>query len=69
MLNVKLIYTIWYTINLKEIQKFEIEIVDGIDFKVDKYFDITANNWKLDKLVPSLLEANKICKNIKNLDS
>ena len=52
-----------------EFQKFEIEIVDGIDFKVDKYFDITANNWKLDKLVPSLLEANKICKNIKNLDS
>ena len=52
-----------------EFQKFEIEIVDGIDFKVDKYFDITANNWKLDKLVPSVLEANKICKNIKNLDS
>ena len=43
--------------------------MDGIDFKVDKYFDITANNWKLDKLVPSLLEANKICKNIKNLNS
>ncbi len=53
----------------EEFQKFEIEIVDGIDFKVDKYFDITANNWKLDKLVPSLLEANKICKNIKNLES
>ena len=53
----------------QEFQKFEIEIVDGIDFKVDKYFDITANNWKLDKLVPSILEANKICKNIKNLDS
>ena len=53
----------------EEFQKFEIEIVDGIDFKVDKYFDITANNWKLDKLIPSLLEANKICKNIKNLDS
>ena len=53
----------------EEFQKFEIEIVDGIDFKVDKYFDISVNNWKLDKLVPSLLEANKICKNIKNLDS
>jgi len=52
-----------------EFQKFEIEIVDGIDFKVDKYFDISVNNWKLDKLVPSVLEANKICKNIKNLDS
>ena len=53
----------------EEFQKFEIEIVDGVDFKVDKYFDISVNNWKLDKLVPSLLEANKICKNIKNLDS
>ena len=53
----------------EEFQKFEIEIVDGIDFKVDRYFDISVNNWKLDKLVPSLLEANKICKNIKNLDS
>ena len=52
-----------------EYQKYEIEIVDGIDFKVAKYFDITTNNWKLDKLVPSMLEANKICKDIKNLDS
>lgn len=52
-----------------EFQKFEIEIVDGIDFKVDKYFDIPVNSWKLDKLVPSVLEANKICKDIKNLDS
>ena len=48
-----------------EFQKFEIEIVDGINFKVNKYFDITVNNWKLDKLVPSIIKANKICKNIK----
>ena len=52
-----------------EFQKFEIEIVDGINFKVNKYFDITVNNWKLDKLVPSIIKANKICKNIKNLES
>ena len=38
-------------------RKYEIEIVDGIDFKAAKYFDITTNNWKLDKLVPSVLEA------------
>ena len=38
----------------EEFQKFEIEIVDGIDFKVDRYFDISVNNWKLDKLVPSI---------------
>jgi len=50
-------------------KKYEIEIVDGIDFKAAKYFDITTNNWKLDKLVPSVLEASKLCKTINDLDS
>ena len=52
-----------------EFQKYEIEIVDGIDFKAAKYFDITTNSWKLDKLVPSLLEASKLCKTINDLES
>ena len=52
-----------------EFQKYEIEIVDGIDFKAAKYFDITTNSWKLDKLVPSVLEAHKKCKQINDLDS
>ena len=52
-----------------EFQKYEIEIVDGIDFKAAKYFDITTNSWKLDKLVPSVLEAHKKCKQIDNVDS
>ena len=52
-----------------EFQKYEIEIVDGIDFRAAKYFDITTNSWKLDKLVPSLLEASKLCKTINHLDS
>ena len=52
-----------------EFQKYEIEIIDGIDFKASKYFDITTNNWKLDKLVPSVLEANKLCETINHLDS
>ena len=30
------------------LKKFEIEIIDGIDFKVKKYFDIPINNWKLE---------------------
>ena len=47
-----------------EFQKYEIEIVDGIDFKSSKYFDIRTNSWKLDKLVPSVLEANKLCNEI-----
>ena len=45
-----------------EFQKYEIEIVDGLDFKADRYFDIRNNSWKLDKLVPSVLEANKLCR-------
>ena len=47
-----------------EFQKYEIEIVDGIDFKSSKYFDIRTNSWKLDKLIPSVLEANKLCNEI-----
>ena len=45
-----------------EFQKYEIEIVDGLNFTASKYFDIRNNSWKLDNLVPSVLEANKLCK-------
>ena len=48
----------------EEFQKYEIEIVDGLNFTADKYFDIRNNSWKLDKLVPSVLEANKLCKQL-----
>ena len=48
----------------QEFQKYEIEIVDGLNFSADKYFDIRNNSWKLDKLVPSVLEASKLCKNL-----
>ena len=52
-----------------EEKKYEIKIIDGIGFKADKYFDIPVNSWKLDKLVPSVLEAYKLCKQINDLDS
>ena len=39
------------------------------EFDAEKYFDIPINNWKLDKLVPSVLEAYKLCKQIDDLDS
>jgi len=52
-----------------EFKKYEIEIVDGLDFKAERYFDIPINSWKLDKLVPSVLEAHKQCKQINDLDS
>ena len=50
-------------------RSMKLKIVDGIDFKAAKYFDITTNNWKLDKLVPSVLEANKLCKTLNDLES
>ena len=52
-----------------EEKKYEIEIIDGIDFKAEKYFDIPINSWKLDKLVPSVLEAYELCKQIDDLES
>ena len=45
-----------------EFQKYEIEIIDGLNFTASKYFDIRSNSWKLDKLVPSVLEASKLCR-------
>ena len=45
-----------------EFQKYEIEIVDGLNFTASKYFDIRNNSWKLDELVQYVLKANKLCK-------
>ena len=53
----------------KKIKKYEIEIVDGEDFKAKKYFDITVNNWKLNYLVPSIQKANRLCNQMKPLES
>ena len=43
---------------------YQIQIVDGLNFEASKYFDITENNWKLDKLIPSIKDAFEICKTI-----
>ena len=48
---------------------YEIQIVDGVNFKASKYFDISINSWKLDNLVPSVLEAHRLCKDINNSSS
>ena len=52
-----------------EEKKYEIEIVDGINFKASKYFDISVNSWKLNNLIPSVLEASKLCKDINKPNS
>ena len=46
----------------KHEKKYEIEIVDGINFKAKKYFDIRVNRWKLENLIPSIDKALKILK-------
>ena len=50
-------------------EKFEITIVDGINFKASKYFDLPINSWNLNKLKPSISQARKMCKDLSNLDS
>ena len=44
--------------------KYEIEIVDGLEFDSKKFFDIRKNSWKLEKLIPSVLAANKLCREL-----
>ena len=51
-------YQVWFSLGswpvdtlesaLKELDRYEIKIVDSHDFKAKKYFDITFNNWELD---------------------
>ena len=48
----------------EEYEKYEIEIIDGADFQVSRYFDITINSWKLDNLIESISKANKLCNEI-----
>ena len=48
----------------QEEEKYEIEIVDGLNFKATKYFDITINRWKLENFLQSIDKAIKICKEI-----
>lgn len=54
-----------YTYFLKEFydefQLYQIQIVDDENFEASKYFDIKVNNWKLNNLVPSILEAYDKC--------
>ena len=62
-------YTLFLHEFYQDLKKYEIEIVDGLNFKANKYFDITVNNWKLENLISSIQKANKICKNIYKTES
>ena len=53
----------------KEYKKYEIEIIDGINFKANKYFDITINRWKLENFIPSIRKAIKICRDLNNINT
>ncbi|MDC0216099.1 hypothetical protein OAJ75_03305 [Candidatus Pelagibacter sp.] len=49
---------------------FSIELMDGVGFEVKKYFDITSNEWNLEKYPEKISEAYNLCiesSNIKNI--
>ena len=47
---------------LKENDGYEITLKDGINYKVENYFDIYRNNWKLNNFSEKISETYKRCK-------
>jgi len=47
---------------IKDNEQYEIALSDGLNFEVEKYFDITRNNWKLDNILEKFDEVYKLCK-------
>ena len=47
---------------LKENEGYEITLKDGINYKVESYFDIYRNNWKLNNFSEKISETYKRCK-------
>ncbi len=64
-------YLVWFSLGtwpvdtlasaLKELDSYEIKIVDGHGFKAKKYFDITFNNWELDGVVDAFQRIKSNC--------
>lgn len=47
---------------LKKNEGYEITLKDGINYKVENYFDIYRNNWKLNNFSEKISETYKRCK-------
>ena len=47
---------------LKENNSYEIALKDGLNYKVENYFDIYRNNWKLDNFPDKISETYERCK-------
>jgi len=47
---------------VQENDRYEITLADGINFQVEKHFDITRNSWLLDKLPEKFDETYRRCK-------
>ena len=52
---------------LKENKGYEITLKDGINYKVESYFDIYKNNWKLNNFSEKISETYKRCKQKTNI--
>jgi hypothetical protein len=67
-------YQVWFNIGLfqadeylkllKVFKTYEIEIVNGSNFNSKKYFDITKNSWKLNKLSESIQKIKDDCREL-----
>jgi TPR repeat protein len=49
----------------KDENKIIVELIDNERFKASDYFDVLKNEWSLDNLESSLIQAQKICRNSK----
>jgi len=58
-----------YTKILKELDRFEIKILDGYGFKAKKYFDITANNWELKDVGDAFQKMKNDCLEISEVEN
>ena len=47
---------------------FSIELMDDKEFKVGKYFDVTSNEWNLERYPEKISEAYDLCIGSENID-
>ena len=50
--------------DFKKNNKFEIRIIDGLNFNAKQYFDILSNNWDLNEYPNEIKKAYLMCKDL-----
>ena len=57
-------YSVELMKNFKKNNKFEIRIIDGLNFNAKQYFDILSNNWDLNEYPNEIKKAYLMCKDL-----